>query len=171
MDPDGSLDGDFGSTAHAPTTLERNGYHEFRAPNGDFYKGEWLHDEMHGQGSIVYALQPVPGVAAPNPATTIKSFVGEFRHNVPLRGVATYLAGGKYEGELRVDRRVGEGAFTDLQGVVFKGSFREDILVGPAEITWPDGAHYKGSTLPPALHTHECTCVLLGGLPDGLSIA
>lgn len=120
-------------------TIVLEGFHEKVHPTGDVYTGHFVAGEMHGKGLMTYAHTASGG------ANALVSFDGDFEHNVPVRGTATYADGSVYTGELKIGRKTGPGTLVDSHGVEYKGTFVDDEIKGLVTITYPDDSVYSGT--------------------------
>lgn len=104
-------DGQF--TRKDVTMVKRNG-NGVLFDVGATYDGQWLDDEMHGDGTITYE----------SGATYVGSFYSSMFDG---KGRYTWPDGSNYEGSWRLNKMHGEGVYTDASGQRWYGKFYDGI--------------------------------------------
>lgn len=140
----------------------KEGFGEFKFPNGDFYKGKFEGNKWSGlQGLCIFS----DGTA----------YLGEWKYDF-FNGVGQYLTkeghviegnfsgsddspykmktdtdlkilyenGELYEGKGRNGKRDGKGRFIYLDGSVYEGHWEKDKRHGTGQISYADGSYVKG---------------------------
>ncbi len=124
---DGSMySGDF----HAS---EFHGQGEFRTPDGEHYRGEWLNGKRHGFGATVFADGG--------------QFTGQFRAN-ERHGRGTYIwpDGVTYSGGWRDGAPHGRGVLELTDRRAFAGEYRDGVIYeGAGMFVYDDGTRYIGA--------------------------
>ena len=112
---------------------KREGIGKLFYSNGDVYEGEWMADERHGTGTMVYhAIGAV--------------FEGCFQHGVRHGyGTLSYANGDSYSGAWEEDTKQGVGRFCwAQQKSVYEGQFQCGAMHGRGKYTFADGCVYEG---------------------------
>ena len=98
-----------GKFARKGEMVKRNG-HGMYFDGGAVFDGQWLDDEMHGEGSITFDTGAV--------------YKGSFAANqFHGKGTYTWPDGTSYEGQWRRNLMHGEGVYTDAQRRRWTGRF------------------------------------------------
>ncbi|KAG5488359.1 uncharacterized protein JKF63_07954 [Porcisia hertigi] len=88
----------------------RHGHGVYTCPSFT-YAGDWVEDEMHGSGRLVFTQSG-------------NAYDGEFSHGYfSGQGSYQWSDGSVYCGQWRANRMHGEGVYTDVQGHVWKGRY------------------------------------------------
>jgi hypothetical protein len=110
------------------------------------YKGQWMNNKMHGQGTMVYQIS-----SDDDNTTSIiyndnkfQSYDGAFLNDQRCGyGTMTYLNGDIYRGEWSADIKYGAGIYTDHEGNVFDGCWNDFRMNGKVQYT--DGSTFEGT--------------------------
>jgi hypothetical protein len=106
-----------------------HGYVTCHFVNGDYYKGEWQHGQMWGDGVCIYA----------NGDEYMGHFYANQRH-----GVGLYIAteGWSYQGEWVDDLMEGVGQMSGFNQVTYEGYWSKGFKHGIGQLVYPDGHYY-----------------------------
>jgi len=94
----------------------------FIYPNGDIYKGEWLDNMRHGEGTITYE-----GSAARRGDIYDGTWKENMRHG---KGIYSWSNGDVYEGQWKSDRMDGKGKLYRSSGEWYDGEWRANLKHG-----------------------------------------
>ncbi|XP_057457226.1 phosphatidylinositol 4-phosphate 5-kinase 6-like [Lotus japonicus] len=100
-------------------------------PNGDFYTGQWLDKNPHGQGKYLW--------------TDGCMYVGEWsRGSTTGKGRFSWPSGATYEGEFKCGFMDGKGTYIGSSGDTYKGSWVMNLKHGHGAESYPNGDFYDG---------------------------
>ncbi len=72
-------------------------------------------------------------------------YVGNLKDNKKHgQGTYTVANGAKYVGEWKGDKRHGQGTYVEANGAKYVGEWKGDKKHGQGTVTWPNGAKYVG---------------------------
>jgi len=114
---------------------QRHGKGEMVFAQGDYsvYQGSWSHDQMHGQGTLLFRDEK-------------SRYAGAFVHGQRNgSGLFVYADGSRYEGKFKANQRSGKGVQQYANGDVFDGLWKNDQRSGLGTLTLKCGTKYNGT--------------------------
>mmetsp|Transcript_15842 Transcript_15842/g.23850 ORF Transcript_15842/g.23850 Transcript_15842/m.23850 type:complete len:231 (-) Transcript_15842:87-779(-) len=142
----------------------RNGVGKMTYPNGDIYEGEWLDNKMHGEGTYIY--KKTGDIYSGSWAANAKNgegryefggdssvLVGHWQNGQINKGTWELKGAGKYDGEFKLGRPIGDGRFEFLNGITQEGEYveskdeNEDDAADEAEAPSAPNVSWKGQPI------------------------
>jgi hypothetical protein len=128
------------------------------AANGDKYRGQYLNNMRHGQGTLTYKngskyegeferdKQHGHGTHWSNIKGKLRmQYRGGFANGLrDGQGTYAYADGGRYDGEWKAGKRHGEGRMTYTDGSIYEGSWRNGMRHGPGTMFAVNGDCFQG---------------------------
>lgn len=118
--------------------------------NGDKYVGQWKDGERSGKGTMTYKNGRVEKGIWKDGKLVSRTFTNSqttkpstTQPQSPIV-TKTYANGDKYVGQMKDDKRNGQGTFTWANGSKYVGEWKDDKENGKGTFTSPDGSKFVG---------------------------